>query len=1090
MSADRIDKILRDFKGYNEASGVRPPTPHDPAPPARVGRQYPAYRKWRGEWVPRMLPPSGGGVAGRNRGGGLGTELRPRASTHPAVDGAAQSVADAILGEPGNQRAFHRSLEMYVLRFAVGASGARCAVAGGTPVAMAHEWDVPRILNDRVWDWMKYVAFEARPAAPTKNGHALPRGRLDIDLYHRCHGGCSEEVTNLLSAEARPRTRYALVGCPAAGVVHLCRARADSCPSLQETQDTQLVCQVSGRVCMEAGVAASQEIGDVSQERNMRSVEYGLGGGGGEASEAAPMGGVDCGSEEAGGCADDNDDDNGGGGAPLGETAVQDESVSEQRAVDMLCRRGRPDVHDPENARRARAIDAMYRAGCPQIIEWDRDMGRLVLDLRASPGVGEVHFDPTFFWAAADAGAEARAEAPDAPPAMTERAHNATTTTTTTPLQNGWCEGGGAPVPRSAFQRTAVASMARMESERRAKRSVRAKRARESHRRFGRPGAGLVDQEREEIESVLDDLLWDAETRVRVNAENAGEARRAAEAAIAERMEERSVPDLFLSVLVGTGGAASGGGGAAGGGGRRVLSAGAVQESALHAVRHRLVPVVPFSARVHDALVHTILYLWDFVVHMPLDGAGGERGGAPSQQRVRRNTDVRSVNLSQFVLGFLYTAADSGVQVANLGGWPRDWWLKDHLPDVKVIDRFGSGRGASRVRIMRENKRRGPAVRGGDRAMATWGSEATARDLGAEGNARAVGSAGTGVSAGTGGGGEQRGVAVRIYQAHTVTMGKRCVSKAVCQYGGGLPTHRAVCEVLQKDFTSAYMDMGPRSIGQDFRPSSPSPSPSPVIATTHDPFLREPRRTTEMQPFSHAIWQRQRQHITTTTTTTTTNGTSGMSNGEGTHLCFSCMYVLGGSRAHICVTYDPYDREGPPGLEWGSWASPPDPSSPRADEADLDMLVVEDANRVPLHEPTPPVDTVVGPFVRQEDARKFCIEWGKGLRSLDDRRQFGISLAQRLGLRVWHTPPPSSRIRSSRAEYTFPYQHQDRVEAEAESRSLAPSRRSAKHRQQQQQLAVFRSLVRGGDGWGARTEPIPADLGATKPSSAMMDLSA
>lgn len=998
LSADRVESILRDFRGYDES----------PRPP---GRQYPAYRRWRGGWTQHPAPASrkAGGAPPR---GGLGTELRPRASTHPAVDEAAQSVAEAILGERGNQAAFHRSLEMYVLHVAVGASGARCAVAGGTPVAMAHEWDVPRILNDRVWDWMQHMAFRAPPQPHLKNGHVLPRGRLEIDLYHRCHAGCGR--ANLLCAEARGETPHALVACPASGIVHLCRARADSCASLQETADTQLVCRTSGLVCMEAGVAASQEIGDVNQERHMRTVEYGLDArapsaeGEGEASEA---------------------------GEAEGESEEGAEGGADRREVDMLCRRGRPDVTDPENARRARAVDGMCRAGCPQIVEWDREMGRLVLDLRVVPRAGEAHFDPTFYWAAA-----APAQPPAAAPALAA------------PRE----ELGGAPGRQSAFERTVAASMARMDSERRSKRSLRAKRARNARRRFGRPDAGLVDREREEIESVLDDLLWDAETRARVNAEGRAEAERLAAAAVAERMQRHSVPDLFLSVIEGAEAPRCGGGAR-----REILSAGAAQGAALHAARHLLVPVVPFRRRVHEALVHAILYLWTLVVHEPAGlgaalggGASGGASGGQQAQRARRNTDVRTVSLSQFVLGFLYTAADSGVQVANRGGWPRDWWLKDHLPDVKVIDRFGSGRGAARARALREAAAaQGDGGEGGaggrDRVLATWANGGG--DKGGSGGDVGGGSGGEGAAARS-----RRQVAVCIYQARTVTMGKRTIARAVCQYAGAIPTPDAVRGVLQKDFAAAYMVLGRGGVGQ--QGGEPELPPHRRAFAHHHTALARAPTMSALQPYEHALWQRQRQRQ---------GGGEAPAGGGAPPLCFSCMYVLSGGRAHICVTYDPYDPAGPPGLERD------DRGGDDLDEFDMDAV----------HPPAaaaagPAVDTVVGPFVREADARQFAIEWAKGLRSLGDRRRFGIDLAQRVGLRVWHTPRGAGAadgLRPARSEYLFPHQHRRRAEeaeAAAGRRAIAPAGPSPS-------LAAFRSLVRGADGWGGRplrAAPAPMDL--------------
>ena len=197
-----------------------------------------------------------------------------------------------------------------------------------------------------------------------------------------------------------------------------------------------------------------------------------------------------------------------------------------------------------------------------------------------------------------------------------------------------------------------------------------------------------------------------------------------------------------------------------------------------------------------------------------------------------------------------------------------------------------------------------------------------------------------------------------------------------------------------------------------------------------------------MQPFDHALWERQRR--------------AGRYDGEegAEAVRFSCMYVLGGARAHICVTYDPYDPRGPPGLE---------PAAPAGGE--FDMGRARPPGAAAAAGAPPPVDTVVGPFAREADARTFALEWAKGLRSVADRRQFGMDLARQVGLRVWHTPPAAPGLRASRGEYLFPHEHRERRRQEgggggANSTALSPSLR-------RQRLMAFRAPVRAPRGGGA-----------------------
>ena len=89
-------------------------------------------------------------------------------------------------------------------------------------------------------------------------------------------------------------------------------------------------------------------------------------------------------------------------------------------------------------------------------------------------------------------------------------------------------------------------------------------------------------------------------------------------------------------------------------------------------------------------------------------------------------------------------------------------------------------------------------------------------------------------------------------------------------------------------------------------------------------------------------------------------------------LRFCCMYVASDTRHHLCVTFNPWDRTGPPGLS---------PQVMRKGQWTLGLIV--------------------GPFVKEADARIFCIEWGRPRQDTKQRLEQGLKLASHVGLQIW-----------------------------------------------------------------------------------------
>lgn len=202
----------------------------------------------------------------------------------PGIDVAVCEIAKAIMYEPDQDKDQFR--RCYLLSVPVDARGKRCpsqavplrnSSAGhlclrlGTSRKVSWEWDVKQIINDRIWNWLQYQANDE-----TSHNARLGPGRMVIDLFYRCNAGCQQEHVNLINNRTSSSTSYRLTGCPTSGQVHLCRANPRSCHSLAESRDTMLVCLESGRICGKHGVVMAHRSQQYDMVRAMRHREFGL----------------------------------------------------------------------------------------------------------------------------------------------------------------------------------------------------------------------------------------------------------------------------------------------------------------------------------------------------------------------------------------------------------------------------------------------------------------------------------------------------------------------------------------------------------------------------------------------------------------------------------------------------------------------------------------------------------------------------------------------------------------------------------------------------------------------------------------------
>lgn len=822
----------------------------------------------------------------------------PRQCSDPRIDAAARDVANAILQEDGNLESPNSVLQHYATAVVVdergrhggGVPSAALASSRGPKRRIVFEWNVNRIIHDRIWDWIKWMALEGPEVL--EGNPPLPKGYFRAQLYHRCDQECNKSRMNLLHESVRWVSNVSLTACYRSGTVHLCRANTTSCTSLSETHDSHLVCQESGMVCADAGGHMSGA-GDVGFVLGQRALEYGLG------------------------------------------------------AIDA---RG---DSDPENARRADIVDTI-RKSCPQITGWNRETGELTVAVGVVPDEarGEIWFDPSFYWLLP----EALAPSPS-------QWSNGTARSDGSSLVEGPIL-GSKPIsartyPAMSYSRkVAIMSHRTKRAKTKAQRSIRAKNARmASQDRLHSDSELMSDQEA--IERVLDHVLWDVETRISANEAKRLEVREAISANLRERMSSRSVGDLLTSLMKqqyephsttttkeirGAPSAAVAGDNGGAFAMMTMMSTDELHSVAMDVISDMLVPIVPFDEKIHTQLVKVVLYLWTFVAHIPtgLDDAGkhtsssnsGAGAGGNHAKRRRYNKD-RAADITQFTLAVLYTAAANGINIQECEttghrGWPRDWWLANNLPSESLLHLYrGATRSLRDHASLRQNS---------DQVQARSRVDMLEPDAERDRRKR-----------------HRIHQTAPLYTPRDVAMGNRELVNALCMYKGTAPSPQEVSAFLNRAFSDAYDH---HHHHHHRREGSLDP----------DCQTEKNKKQNQRQEPSHGNVTCDKEGTPPTTTKTANN--------MNTTVRFCCMYVPktpgAGCGAHICVMFNPNDPNGPPvardhGAKRTEWA----------------------------------LDTAVGPFVRNTDAKAFCIEWSRYRHNIDDRRMFGITLAHRLGLGIW-----------------------------------------------------------------------------------------
>lgn len=933
----------------------------------------------------------------------IGSVQRPQKSTDPLVDTTAWNVAKAILCEPAQDGQLLR--QRYTTQIPTNSRGDRCSQDDAT--RMRWEWNARKLIHDRVWNWMQFDAH-----SETGKDARLGPGRMTIDVFHRCNSICQPEHVNLLHNNAS----LSLTACPASGMVHLCRANSQTCHSLDESKDSTLVCLSSGHVCMQAGVGVSHP---------SQSIDFARG---------------------------------------------------ERHLVFQLWKKNqRLDISDPENARRARAVQRQLDAGCPQISHWDPVMGILTLDVHdATPcTTNGPTFDTTFMWGVSPASKHAPKQLPttekDTHPSssssmwgvsqvggMMKESHCQRKATrkrqtrtselrkrlraTRQHVQDRFSGMGGFTKPK--IDATPVGKSRAVPSARggtgKRKRGVAVKTTQDAGTdkpAIQAPTRGLrfeimFQQERQVVERILYDILWDVVARQHSNAYFAELAQTTAQNAIRDALlddrRQMTVKSSQRESRLQQGAGASWASVTVDATGPprinqllqclasqrntqatpvtntstptspvkgdacplHILSLDRVRQIGLAAVKDHLVPLVSFDKERHEHLVCATLYLWRYIMHEPLsvpsttspqdnDGGDGEdekeRIERPSFStfrdclRKRRNSGSGSATLPQFALGVLYTAASSGIDIGALPAWPRDGWLADVLPSVKTLQFYGSqSKLGARIALKSDDC--------GDRLTASLreGFSPLIFASNAEKRRRRREALQSFSDTNTR---QRNGVPkghVGLYQMKDVTTGKRAVSLIVRTYAGSIPTPQEASVALDRFYW--------RSVPGPHR--------------HYDPYYRDRKEPIE-GPLLDGTTSRRKVIVTRTKRSSLLHSSSSSSstlNGktrrqrhnnneqgeEETNIMFSCLFVTQRKdRIHICRMNNPTIKHTtPPGL--------------------TPTLV----RRHGWH-----LDTVVGPFAKEHLARAFSIAWGQArCTSLAERREFGRRLAHRIAgdrLGIW-----------------------------------------------------------------------------------------
>ena len=797
----------------------------------------------------------------------------------------------------------------------------------GEAARLSWEWNPKKLINDRIWNWMQFHAHDST----AKDGKLGP-GKMTVDVFYRCDSICQEGHVNLLHAAAKPKSPTAA----SLGGRRTFPLSLTACPASGLVH----LCRATPSSCHSLGESGDSTL--VCLASGHVCLDQGVG-------TCHPSQKIDMANGERG------------------------------RAFELWKNHMRLDARDPENARRVRAIELQQKAGCPHIVDWDPVMGILTLHVPALSERQEESppFDPTFMWT----------HAPP-PPRPSEQA----------PQPASDCIGMHGLVTRERQQR-------KVAQKRRARTSRLQKRLRATRQHVQDRGSAasastsprdlrleiMLQQERQVVERVLHDILWDVVARRHSNAYFVKTARKAAQSDIqaavvgggqsavttmgpvampvAPTPHTTCINSLLEALAARKVTTVANNTSTTGQDARplRLLSLDQVHQQSLAAAREHLAPLIAFDKNRHEHLVCATLYLWRYIMHQPLttNADSDSEGQKPffstfrDCQRQRRNSNAGSATLAQFTLGVLYTAASCGLYIKDKPGWPRDGWLDDVLPSVKTLQFYGSQEKLG-TRIALDDSDCGDRLTA---SMQRYGRVSSPLFP----TAAAAGEEGAGEAAQTRfhRNGKPKGY-VGLYQMKDVTAGKRAVSRIVRNYSGQIPTGQEASRTLEKFYWQAVAPQAQTS------QSETQTTEGSVVIT------RTKRRRIHRHPLS---------------------ASSSSNNGYTNSNCavmFSCLFVTRNQRrVHICRMNNPLGKDAvPPGLSA--------------------KLMRRDGWRL---------DTVVGPFPLESQVRAFSVAWGQvKCRHLAERREFGIRLARRVGkgqLGVWVQDgllDPSERLRAAAAQ--------------------------------------------------------------------------
>lgn len=972
-----------------------------------------------------------------------------------AVDRAAWEVSQAILHEPSQDPALVR--QHYARRVVIRPE------ASSSVGNVSWEWDVRRIINDRIWSWLRYQANHGT------RDRRLGKGRMTIQLFYRCNSACREEHTNLIDANSRSPTSYRLMACPASGMVHLCRADPRTCHSLEESGDSTLVCLESGCICHQSGVGMCSGALRYDAERARRHTEFGL--------------------WEKSGRLD----------------ATNPENARRAQAVAWQYQDGN---------------------GCPQIAHWNPMEGVVTLNAitvhepkALAPGTNAAAFDATFMWSTQPYAALVQNTDPNGvtqplsiPDLSGDLGHASKASQRAwarfeldwvDPRLDGDGNGGGGGGDENASGTVEDGSdhddvdmddddNGAEEEEKDASESnddavggknwsimsdildePQQKQEQEPEQEDGNAIRGgvrrfsgsrldfkqrimrrsnvqyhqnrltarkqkahlnrvlkdqmmmggsqaymeathtdgmslgfqrLMYRERCIVERVLHDILWDATARRNSNLFYRNQACVHAKhqlrktmrppQSITAQLDQGAIRCFFgHATPQPTAAAATLGVDATKTPGRPILTADQVHQIATESFEKFLAPIVPFDRQRHTQLVRSVLYLWHFVMHessvpeaVPNGGGDGSSSSSSNistqnktwiRDHLRRRRDPSSgpSSLEQFVLGFLYTAATCGIKVGSASGWPRDWWLDQHLPPIRTLPHYGSsGQIGSRTAQQ-------PIECGNHVAVNLIPERCHDQTVSTRAANRLM----------------QR------YQMKDVTAGKRAISVAICRYQGQVPMASEVAAFLSNNHKQIT-----------------DPTPQESVPASHTTFLdiacmfTTPKTQAKTLPLaSRAILVRpsllkgvqnnnasaKNKHLRMQGSTAESLDMDAANNDS---LWFACMFVSGnGERVHICPVMNPASILSPSASSSNGDDGDDDTQSPRKNRKR--GRPVPGLTWTLIRREGWSVDSVIGGFAQQALARKFCVEWGSApCRSVAQRRNFGIQLAKQLKvLQVW-----------------------------------------------------------------------------------------